>query len=148
MRAYIIRRLLLIIPTVIIASAIVFLSIRLVPGDIVTQMALQRARVGGFLAGGEDEGAPGEEQTGGVASVTAREEAVAHIERQLGLDVPIYVQYGRWWGVVPQADGNFSGIIQGDLGRSLWKDTKVTDEIAARIPVTAVMLIMAILVAV
>ncbi|MFC1984386.1 ABC transporter permease, partial [Chloroflexota bacterium] len=66
----------------------------------------------------------------------------------LGLDVPIYVQYGRWWGVVPQADGSLSGIIQGDLGRSLWEKTEVADEIAARIPVTAVLLAMAILVAV
>ena len=40
MRAYLIRRLLLIIPTVFIVSIIVFMVIRLIPGSIVDIMAL------------------------------------------------------------------------------------------------------------
>ena len=38
------------------------------------------------------------------------------IERYLGLDVTTYQQYGRWLGIVPQADGSFDGIAQGNLG--------------------------------
>ena len=40
MRAYVIRRLLLIIPTLFILSVLVFLSVRFIPGDIVDMMML------------------------------------------------------------------------------------------------------------
>ncbi len=125
MRAYIIRRLLLAIPTVFLVSVAVFMMVRLIPGDV-TDLMLHEFAVFG---------APVDK---------------ADIARMLGIDLdsPLYVQYGQWVGVVPQADGSFSGIIQGDLGRSLWKKTKVVDEIAARIPVTAVLLTMTIAVAV
>ena len=39
MRAYIIRRLLLVIPTLYILSILVFLSVRFIPGDVVDVMA-------------------------------------------------------------------------------------------------------------
>ena len=39
MRAYIIRRLLLIIPTLFILSILVFLSVRFIPGDVIDVMA-------------------------------------------------------------------------------------------------------------
>ena len=70
MRAYLIRRLLLIIPTVLLASLIIFLMMRLIPGDIIDLM----------LA----------EQVGGQKLTRA------DIEQALGLDVPLHVQYGRW----------------------------------------------------
>ena len=38
MRAYIIRRLLLIIPTLFILSILVFLSVRFIPGDVIDVM--------------------------------------------------------------------------------------------------------------
>ena len=38
MRAYIIRRLLLIIPTLFILTILVFLSVRFVPGDVIDSM--------------------------------------------------------------------------------------------------------------
>jgi len=75
MRAYIIRRLLLILPTLLIVSIIVFLSIRLIPGDIVDMMVSQM----GFGSGG----------------VFLDREAIEHT---LGLDVPLHIQYGRWIG--------------------------------------------------
>ena len=37
MRAYIIRRLLLIVPTLFILSILVFLTVRLIPGDIIAR---------------------------------------------------------------------------------------------------------------
>ena len=39
MRAYLIRRLLLIIPSLFILSTIVFLSVRFIPGDVIDAMA-------------------------------------------------------------------------------------------------------------
>lgn len=45
----------------------------------------------------------------------------------LGLDRPMWEQYFRWvWGIV----------AHGDLGKSLWQDTPVTESLAARLPVT------------
>jgi len=124
MRAYIIRRLLLAIPTVFLVTLIIFFLIRLVPADAVDAMAVWLTK----------EGAEFE---------MAREE----VERMLGLDVPIYQQYGRWLGVVPQADGNFSGLFQGDLGKSFWRPGTVVEEVARRWPVTVLLGIMGLVIA-
>ena len=50
----------------------------------------------------------------------------AVIEAALGLDKPIYVQYFLWVG----------DILQGDLGRSLWQNTPVTEQLALTLPIT------------
>ena len=44
---------------------------------------------------------------------------------RLGLDVPVWVQYGRWIGVLPTPDrvtdeSHFKGLLQGTLGESLY----------------------------
>ncbi len=113
MRAYIIRRLLLAIPTVVLVTLIAFLIIRLIPGDAVDSLVAQLRAMG-------------------METLVAREQ----IERQLGMDVSMLTQYGRWVGVVPQADGSFSGLFQGDLGRSFWRAATVAEEIGRRWPVT------------
>ncbi len=71
---YIIRRMLLVIPTIFIVSIVVFVSVRFLPGDIVELMLAEQ---GGLLRG-----------------TKARE----HVEELLGLDVPAHVQYLRWVG--------------------------------------------------
>jgi len=126
MRAYIIRRLLLTIPTVFLVSLIIFTMIRLIPGTIVDAMIAQHMRGGGL----------------GMIAINR-----AIIEEELGLNVPILTQYGRWVGVVPQADGSFSGLFQGDLGNSLWRDISVVEEIAIRWPITLELGLMALIVA-
>ena len=73
MRDYLIKRVLLIIPTLFMISVVVFLIMRLMPGDIVDSI-MQRAI-----------------SRGGSVDREA-------IERAFGLDVPIHVQYGRWIG--------------------------------------------------
>ncbi len=70
----------------------------------------------------------------------------AAIERALGLDVPIITQYGRWVGVVPQADGSFRGIFQGHLGESFWGHLDAVEEIAMKWPVTLELGLMGIIV--
>ncbi len=121
MRAYIVRRLLLMIPTVFLASLIIFFILRLIPGSIIDLMVLEME--------------------------TAAEMDKAAIERELGLDVPVFTQFGRWWGVVPGADGSFSGILQGDLGDSMWKHTPVIREMLERWPVTIELGFLALMVA-
>ena len=100
MRNYIIRRLLLVIPTVFIVTLIVFFMIRMVRGDAIDFMAQSLAAQGGG---------------GGMAA------ALEKIRHELGLDAPILVQYGRWIGFLPQADGGFSGLFQGDLGHCIFR---------------------------
>ena len=105
MRSYTIRRILLAIPTLFLVTIIVFFIIRSIPGDIIDAMV-------------------GEMQAGGGTVVMVDRAALEH---ELGLDVSIPHQYGRWLGVVPQADGSFSGLFQGDLGNSLRRGTPVTE---------------------
>ena len=113
MRAYIIRRLLLIIPTLFILSILVFLSVRFIPGDVIDAMLAKMEHSGG---GDIDR------------------EALEHL---LGLDVPVYVQYGRWLG----------GIFRhGTLGESLMGIGAVEERILDSLPVTIELGVMAIVI--
>jgi len=57
-------------------------------------------------------------------SVSAKD--VTALRHELGLDRPLLVQYGSW----------LAGVVRGDLGRSLWTDEPVRDQIAKRLPVS------------
>ena len=78
MQAFIIRRILAVIPTLIFTSVIVFASIRMIPGDVIDLMLAQND------------------------ISTGNERAL--IEASLGLDKPIYVQYFVWAGNLLQGD--------------------------------------------
>ena len=121
MRTYIIRRLLLTIPTLWIASLLVFFSIRIIPGDIIDLMASEMT----------------------YFTTTDR----AEIEARMGFDVPSYVQYFRWIGVIRDHNGEFNGLLQGNLGVSLWRNSPVTEEISARWPVTLELGVLALIIA-
>ena len=128
MRAYIIRRLLLIIPTLFILTILVFLSVRFLPGDIIDLIEARMQEAGG--------------------DIEIDREA---LERILGLDVPVYVQYGRWIGVLPTPDpfsmeSRFDGILQGTLGESLMGRGAVEEKILNRLPVTIELGVMAIVI--
>ncbi len=127
MRAYIIRRLLLVIPTLFLLSILVFLSVRFIPGDTIDLIATKMET---FI---------------GPGAKVDRE----LIERRLGLDVPVYVQYARWVGVLPIPDWatgetQFKGLLQGSLGKSLIRDTPITEMIVSRLPVTIQLGVMAL----
>ncbi len=57
------------------------------------------------------------------------------VERRLGLDVPVYVQYGRWLGGI---------FLQGSLGESLMGQEVVEERIIERLPVTIELGVLAI----
>ena len=112
MRAYIIRRLLLVIPTLFLLSILVFLSVRFIPGDVVDVIQGRMELYG--------------------AGVIDREA----VERRLGLDVPVYVQYGRWVGGI---------FLHGTLGESLFGGALTVEEkIIDRLPVTIELGVLAI----
>ncbi len=113
MRAYIIRRLLLIIPTVFILTILVFLLVRFLPGDVIDLMEAQMKE---------------------IDFIEIDREALM---RMLGLDVPVYVQYGRWM------EGIF---LHGTLGKSMFSDFTVEEKIIASLPVTIELGVMAIVI--
>ena len=105
-------RLLLIIPTLFILSTLVFLSVRFLPGDVIDAMALELESLG----------------------VVVDREALEH---KLGLDVPVYVQYGRWMGGI---------LLHGTLGESLRGVWRVEEQILGRLPVTLELGLLAIVI--
>ena len=82
MRAYILRRLLLIIPTLFLVTVIVFGVIHLIPGSVIDLMVSEMAA-----------------ESGMGSELTAE-----YLKHQLGLDVPIHIAYGRWLGSALQGD--------------------------------------------
>src|SRR6266545_1130533 len=76
MRSYLAKRLLLIIPTLLGVASLVFLIMRVIPGDVA------------LLILGGDQGHIDRAQ-------------LASMHRQLGLDQPLLTQFGTWlWGVL------------------------------------------------
>ncbi|UCD32236.1 MAG: ABC transporter permease [Desulfobacterales bacterium] len=98
MLAYILRRILILIPTLLGISVIVFLMLRLTPGDPAELLLGERAT----------------------------EEALFEIREHLGLNEPLYVQYGMF----------LKRLMKGDLGETIWSRQKVWIEVKERFPAT------------
>jgi peptide/nickel transport system permease protein len=99
--AYIVRRLVLMLVTLFGISVIIFVLLRVVPGNIVDILF----DAAGFVDPADK----------------------ANLERELGLDQSIVVQYLRWIG----------GLLRGDLGYSYVSEKPALQEILPRIPITA-----------
>jgi peptide/nickel transport system permease protein len=110
MARYVGRRLVTTVPVLLFVSVAVFLMVHLTPGDPVKLML------------GEDAGP----------------EAVAALQKDLGLDQPLVVQYGRWLG----------HVLTGDFGRSIRTNQPVSEAILTRLPVTLELAVLAMLFAV
>ena len=104
MRAYIIRRLLLIVPTLLILSVLVFLSVRFIPGDAIDAML------------GKTE----------LQAATVDREALEHM---LGLDVPVHVQYARWIGGI-LLDGTLGRSL---IGNRVAVEARIIDRLPVTI---------------
>ncbi|MDE0230477.1 MAG: ABC transporter permease [Spirochaetaceae bacterium] len=59
------------------------------------------------------------------------------LERMLGLDVPVHVQYGRWMGDI---------LLRGTFGESLTGHWSIEERIISRLPVTVELGVMAIVI--
>ena len=113
MRKYVAQRLLLGIPTIFGAALLIFVIMRIAPGDVAVLIA---------IGGGE-----GEEDR----SI----EAVEIIREKLGLNKPLYMQFGTWmWDVA-----------HWDLGESLWTRQPVKELLARRFPLTLQLSAMALI---
>ncbi|MCC7347593.1 MAG: ABC transporter permease, partial [Variibacter sp.] len=101
MISYMVRRFLLMLLTLFGVSVLIFVMLRLVPGNIADILF----------------------DAAGMINV----EEKARIEKELGLDQPIAVQYGRW----------IAALAQGDFGYSYVTERPAIAEILPRVPVSA-----------
>lgn len=116
MRDYFLRRLLLIPPTLIGVTIIVFLITRLVPGGPLERAIMESQQMS--LSGG------GASQVGqGMALSQAQ---LDRLKEYYGFDKPVLVSYFDWMGKV----------LQGDLGTSYRYNQPVTDVISSRFPIS------------
>jgi peptide/nickel transport system permease protein len=99
MREYILRRLVSMVPVLFIVSIISFALLYILPGDPAIAML------------GENAGT---------------QETYRALRREMGLDDPLVVQYGRWlWRTV-----------QGDFGKSIRTGEQVADVLGRRVPIS------------
>jgi peptide/nickel transport system permease protein len=95
---YVLRRVVAVVPIWWVVASIVFVLVRLVPGDPVLL----------------------------IAGTDASAEQVRDIRSSLGLDLPVYEQYVRWFG----------RLLHGDMGRSLFSREPVARDLLDRVPVS------------
>ncbi len=109
MLRYLVKRLLLIIPTLIGVSIVCFFLTRILPGGPVEQAIMQ-------MTMGKDQALRKEVNT----------EEIARLNRIYGFDKPIIQQYFVWMGK----------IVQGDFGESFRSFQPVTQVIFSRLPIS------------
>lgn len=98
MLGYVLRRLFLMIPTLIAISLVSFIIIQLPPGDYLTSVITTAAAQGETIDQAE----------------------LAQLEARYGLDQPIYVQYFNWlWGLV-QGDFGWSFSYNRPVSELIW----------------------------
>lgn len=108
MPAYLLQRVLLIVPTLFGVALLIFVLMRVIPGDIVE---IRYSSEGGFVS----------------------EKMLAQERARLGLDQPLWVQFGNW----------FWGVLRFDFGISMWTGRPITQEIAIRFQLSLQVALMA-----
>jgi peptide/nickel transport system permease protein len=100
MLAYVLRRIAHLVPVLFVLTVVVFSFVEMLPGNIIDTL------IG----------------TEGIDDPEVRQ----ILEKEYGLDQPIYVRYGKWLG----------RTLQGDFGKSLVTRRPVSDELLSGIPAT------------
>jgi peptide/nickel transport system permease protein len=98
---YATRRVLLVVPTLLLASLLVFAVMRVLPGDVT-----------GAILGGEGE--------------ALRPEVVEALRSELGLDAPLPLQYVRWIGSLAAGDGGRSLVTRESVADLIARQLPVT----------------------
>jgi peptide/nickel transport system permease protein len=106
MRSYFLKRILLLVPTLLGISLVSFLIIQLAPGDPAT------LKMG--------------DATAGVRDQALAEQIIAETRALYGLDQPLHVQYWRW----------LKRVITLDFGESLRDHRPILDKLKERVPVS------------
>ena len=99
MVSYIIRRILIMIPTLIVISVLVFTIIQLPPGDIIT------SRLQELQAEGQD----------------ISEEQIAALRARYNLNDPLYIQYFKWIGGLLQGNMGYSVMFGQSVNNLIWE---------------------------
>ncbi|MGV1015409.1 MAG: microcin C ABC transporter permease YejB [Methyloceanibacter sp.] len=142
MTAYILRRLLLIIPTMLGIMLVTFVIVQFAPGGPVERLIAQlagtdpgaTARIGG--SSGDFAGGPASQagMPGDVSAAPSKyrgaqgldPEFIASLEKQFGFDKPAHERFGMMlWN-----------YLRFDFGQSYFRDTSVLELIAERMPVS------------
>jgi microcin C transport system permease protein len=113
MKSYILRRLLLMIPTLLGITVVCFVLIQLIPGGPVEEM-ISRAQSVAAMKGGVD------------ASKALSPEQIAQIQAYFGFDKPAWQRYFMWLG----------NLCHLDLGNSYTYGAPVLDVIVSRFPIS------------
>ena len=116
MLTYTLRRLLIMIPTLLVISLVTFSIIKLPPGDFLTNQISELRSQGDKAA----------------------LERVDFLRKQYGLDKPFVEQYAVWVGIWP-AERGFSGLLQGDWGWSFEHDLPVSEVVGDRMLLSFIM---------
>jgi peptide/nickel transport system permease protein len=119
---YILRRLVTMVLTLFVISALVFFIIKLPPGDYLTNQIAELAAEGD-------------------SSSLAKAEFLRH---QFGLDLPVWEQYLSWVGLMP-GPGGWSGLIQGNWGWSFEYNQPVNAVVGQALILTLVVNLAAVL---
>lgn len=120
MGLYFLRRLFLMMPTLLGITLVCFVIINLAPGSPI-QQKLAEMRFGGAMGGAGMSGLGGERGDQGVT-----EEVIEALKKQYGFDKPLLVRYGIW----------LKNIITLNFGDSFVYEEPVIDVILARIPIS------------
>ena len=120
MTAYFARRLLLVIPTFLGITIMVFAITRLVPGGPIERIIAQARQMGAI------EGASGAGASPGSHTQPLSESQIEELKKYYGFDKPVLVSYVIWLGKV----------LRGDLGMSTRYYDPVWDMIRERIPIS------------
>ncbi len=110
MLRYTLRRILIMLPTLLVISFVTFVIIQLPPGDFLSNQIAELKSQGD----------------------TAAFEKAEFLRKQYGLDKPFIEQYAIWVGLWPGERG-FSGLLQGDMGWSFEHDMAVKDVVGDRL---------------
>ncbi len=113
---YIARRVLIMIPTLFIVSILVFIIIQAPPGDYLSSRIMML------------------EQEGGRADV----QQIEDLKKMFWLERPIHIRYAKWLGLYwfTSFESKDSGLLQGNLGRSMKDSMPVNEKIGNRIILT------------
>jgi peptide/nickel transport system permease protein len=95
---FVLRRLGFLVVTLVAGSVLIFLIMQLVPGGAATA----------------------------AAGPEATAETIAMVAKELGLDQPLHIQYGRW----------IFGVLQGDLGNAYVGKQDVGQQLVQRLPLS------------
>lgn len=119
MFAYVLRRLVMMIPTLFGITLLCFVVINLTPGSPVEQK-LQEIRMGGAMAGGGGSGGGGRGESG------VSQEVIDALNKQYGFDKPMHIRYLIW----------LKNLSHLDFGDSFKYEEPVTELIMSKFPVS------------